>query len=136
MVPPLETEAARPQRPLSVLVVDDEEVVCQSLTSLVEARGHAPIAASSGEEALQILMAGTLVHLVILALKMPGLGGIATLENLRRLWPEVPVVLVTGQADQDAEELVQRYHRVSLMAKPFTMAEIKAQLGLVEDLRR
>jgi CheY-like chemotaxis protein len=116
-------------------VVDDEEVVRQSLASLVEALGHAPIAASSGEEALQMLLAETPVHLVILDLKMPGLGGMATLEALRRLRPDLPVVLVTGHADQEAEELCQRHPRVSLMPKPFTLAEIKAHLGLVQGLR-
>jgi len=60
---------------LDILVVADEDYVRVSLTKLVEALGHRPIPASSGEVALRILMEGTRVDLVVLDLKMPGLGG-------------------------------------------------------------
>ena len=134
--PPKVSTAPAAQIWLDVLVVDDEECVRTSLTQLVGALGHRPMSASSGEEALRILMEGTPVHLVILDLKMPGLGGTATLEGLRRLRPEVPVVLVTGRVDEQSMELCQRYLRVSLMSKPFTLAEIKAHLAQVMGLRR
>ena len=69
------------------------------------------------------------MDLIILDLNMPGMGGAAALPIIRRLRPELPVLLATGRVDQDALDLVQTIPRVSLMPKPFAMAELKKRLA-------
>jgi len=115
-------------RALSVLVVDDDELIQSSMQSILEVLGHGAVAASSGEEALLMLEAGLEPDLVILDMNMPGLGGIGTLPRLRDLRPEVPVLLATGRADQTAQSLVDAHSGVILVPKPFGIRELQRNL--------
>jgi len=113
---------------LRVLLVDDDELIVESLGEILGLFGHATTAVASGEEALAQLKAGLVPDLVILDMNMPGLGGAATLPHLRRLCPATPVVLTTGKADQAALDLVAADPFVTLLAKPFTMEELRRHL--------
>jgi len=115
-------------RALSVLLVDDDELIRSSLQALLEALGHSARAMASGEDALLSLEAGLPADVVILDLNMPGLGGAGTLPRLRALRPELPVLLATGRADRTALDLVEAHPQVTLLSKPFTMKELQRQL--------
>ncbi len=114
--------------PLRVLVVDDDDLLQLSLCTLLETLGHAPEAVDSGEAALALLETGAPFDLVILDLNMPGLGGAGTLPLLRQLRAELPVVLATGRATPQAAELVAGTPAASILAKPFSLEELKAHL--------
>jgi len=111
-------------RSLSVLVADDDPLVRESLQSVLEALGHRVELAASGEEVLARLEAGVEADLVLLDRTMPGLGGAGTLPRLRALRPDVPVFLVTGQADAEAQALVGGHAGVALLPKPFSLKEL------------
>ena len=117
-------------QPLRVLVVDDDDLLQMSLCTLLETLGHAPEAVDSGEAALARLEAGAPFDLVILDLNMPGLGGARTLPLLRQLRPDLPVVLATGRATQQASELAAATAAVSILAKPFSLEELKEHLAV------
>jgi CheY-like chemotaxis protein/anti-sigma regulatory factor (Ser/Thr protein kinase) len=117
-----------PGRALRVLVVDDDELIRKSSRTLMEVLGHDVVTAAGGEEALDALRKGLVPDLVILDMNMPGLGGAGTLPRLRALLPEVPVILATGRANQEALSLVERHPGVSLLAKPFSLADLGAML--------
>ncbi|BDU77154.1 hybrid sensor histidine kinase/response regulator [Mesoterricola sediminis] len=106
-------------RPLSLLVVDDDELVRRGLEELLEGLGHACVCTSRGEEALARLEAGGAWDAVLLDLNMPGLGGPATLARMRQARPGLPIVLITGKADRIARELVGEHPGVVLLPKPF-----------------
>ncbi len=114
---------------LSVLVVDDDELIQSSTQSILEVLGHGSVAATSGEEALLMLEAGLEPDLIILDLNMPGLGGTGSLPLLRSLRPKVPVLLATGRADQTAQSLVAAHPGVTLVPKPFGVKELQTILG-------
>jgi len=114
---------------LKVLLVDDDALIRQSMGSLLEALGHQPVVVSLGEEALSSLESGLDCDVVILDLNMPGLGGAATLPRIRDLRPELPVLLATGRADQDALDLIAAHPLVTLLAKPFGMNELRQHLN-------
>jgi PAS domain S-box-containing protein len=130
-----ETRAAsrkEPSRvPLKVLLVDDDELIQNSMQAVLEILGHTVAPALSGEEALACLEAGFQPDLVILDMNMPGLGGAGTLPRLRALRPTVPVLLATGRADQTALNLVEAHPGVTLLSKPFGMKELQQQLEQV-----
>jgi CheY-like chemotaxis protein len=65
---------------------------------------------------------------VILDLNMPGMGGAAALRRIRELRPALPVLLATGRADQQALDLVASVPGVTLLAKPFSMADLRTLL--------
>jgi CheY-like chemotaxis protein len=113
---------------LRILLVDDDDLIRTSTGVLLEQLGHAPVFASSGEEALAALEGGCALDAVILDMNMPGLGGAATLPRLRALRPGLPVLLATGRADQAALDLVAGFPSVTLMSKPFSLEELQERL--------
>jgi len=113
---------------LQVLLVDDDELIQASVLAVLESLGHSAAAASSGEQALELLQHGPVPDVVVLDMNMPGLGGAGTLPRLRALCPDLPVLLATGRADQTAHGLVAAHRHVSLLAKPFSRDALQAQL--------
>ncbi|MFZ1377093.1 MAG: PAS domain S-box protein [Geothrix sp.] len=118
----------RVHRPMNILVIDDDELIQITLAELLRSMGHVPTLAASGEEALQCLEEGLRVEAVLLDLNMPGLGGAGTLPLLRAAYPDLPVLLATGRADQSAMDLVARHARTLLLPKPFSAEEVASHL--------
>jgi PAS domain S-box-containing protein len=110
---------------LRVLLVDDDELIRISTRMLVEVIGHSVTSSASGEEALSLIREGFQPDVIILDMNMPGLGGKGTLPHLQTMCPDVPVLLSTGRADQDALDLVGRYPHVHLLQKPFGLEELR-----------
>ena len=121
---------------LSVLLVDDDELVRNSFREILLALGHCATPVSSGEEALESLEAGLQPDVVLLDMNMPGLGGVGTLPRLRALQPMLPVLLATGRADQTALDLVEAFPGVTLLSKPFGLKELRAQLDAIQNGRK
>ena len=124
-----EAGPGRPEatRTLNLLVVDDDELMQGAMRDLLGMLGHEALISGSGEEALAELGQGAFDG-VILDINMPGLGGEGTLPRLRALQAALPVLLVTGKADQTALDLAARFPRVALLPKPFTLAQLRKQL--------
>ncbi|MBI4913187.1 MAG: PAS domain S-box protein [Acidobacteria bacterium] len=112
------------QRPLRILLVDDDPLIQVTAPAMLEAEGHRVRVARGGREALLVLEAGEAWDLVILDMNMPGMTGQDTFRLLRRLRPELPVLIATGFVDAGAEEILAGSTRVSLLAKPFTRSEL------------
>lgn len=118
-------------RRLSVLVVDDDELIQVSLKGLLQGLGHGHRVVGSGEAALQLLAEGVRPEVVILDLNMPGLGGEATLQRIRTQNPDLPVLLATGRVTPHVAELVRTTPHLALLPKPFTLRELGRQLDIL-----
>jgi len=125
---PALTAALPAGAPLHILLVDDDELIRQSMQSSLELMGHHLTTASSGEAALQQVESGLQPDVVILDMNMPGLGGSGTLPPLRALCPGLPIILATGRVDQRALDLVEAHAPVALLPKPFDMATLREHL--------
>jgi len=123
--PTLAPAGSAVRKRLTVLVVDDDELVRTSMEALLGLQGHHAVLVASGEAALADLKAGLTPDVVILDMNMPGLGGAGTLPALRALRPNLPVLLATGRVDQSATNLVAAHSQVFLLAKPFNAAELQ-----------
>ncbi len=82
---------------MRLLLVDDEERFLQTTAKLLERRGYDPLTAKSGADALDILRTQA-VHVVILDVKMPGMDGNEVLREIKRQYPMVEVIMLTGHA--------------------------------------
>ncbi len=82
---------------IKMMLVDDEERFLETTKKLLERKGYEVITASSGIQAMENLKAGS-VHVVILDVKMPGMDGVDTLKEIKRLYPLVEVIMLTGHA--------------------------------------
>lgn len=81
-----------------VLLVDDEVPFVEPLSKRLTKRDLAISTAFSGEEALEALAANNQIEVIILDVKMPGMGGIETLQVIREKHPLVEVIMLTGHA--------------------------------------
>jgi len=82
---------------MKLMLVDDEERFLSTTKKLLERKGQVVFTATSGAEALQILKQKN-IHVVILDVKMPGMDGIQTLKEIKRQFPLVEVIMLTGHA--------------------------------------
>ncbi|WP_392888665.1 PAS domain S-box protein [Pseudomonas migulae] len=119
---PAEVQAAPPVPRLCVLVVDDDSLVLTSTCLLLEDLGHRVISAMSGVQALQAFDSEPSIDLVITDMAMPQMDGAELAQAIRKLKPELPIILATGYAER-LEGFATELPRLS---KPFT------QLNLVE----
>lgn len=119
-------------RSLDVLLVDDDELIRDSIGPVLRAQGHRVVLVGSGEEALDRMKRGSSPDVVILDMNMPGLGGRGALPRIRSLQPDVPVLLATGRAGPDALELSRAFTGVTLLPKPINASDLKAYLDTLQ----
>lgn len=113
----------------TILLVDDDDGVRTFVRRALEIDGYAVQEATDGAEALDLLRGPARgAGLVLSDIVMPVMDGIALALNVARERPEVPVMLMTGYANQRerADGLDEIVHDVVL--KPFTLAEIRARV--------
>ena len=111
-----------PTRP-RVLIVDDELGVRESLRAILGS-DHDVLTASSGDEALEIVRREP-VDLVTLDLRMPGMNGIAVLEQIKRYDPEIEAIILTGYGSLDTAVAGLRHHAYDYLAKPFDCDQVR-----------
>jgi len=107
-----------------ILLVDDEPGMLRYIRTLLEVDDHHVETASTGEEALEIVQKGLRPDLVLMDLLMPGIDGLETLEQLRKLQPGVKVVMLS--CVNDTKKVVQAIHlgATDYITKPFEKAEL------------
>jgi DNA-binding NtrC family response regulator len=112
---------------LKVLLVDDEEDFVKSLAGRMEMRDMASDAVFSGEEALEILGHDP-PHVMVLDLNMPGLGGMNVLRQVRRGFPEVQVIILTGHGSPAEEAEARRLGAFDYLKKPVEFQDLVAHV--------
>ena len=117
---PLAGQAAR------ILVVEDDDVVRESMVSSLEALGHTVRQAPDGETALRALR-DERPDLLITDYLMPGMTGAELMRSTRAMFPGLPMIIATGYADMQAIGMVIGDDLV--LRKPFQLAELAASVG-------
>jgi len=116
---------ATANQPPRLLIVDDDPGQRSLLDSFLRSQGFETIVADSGERALTALRAGP-VSLMVSDVRMPGLTGLETLREARKLFPVLPVLLVTAYADIREAVGAMRDGAVNYLAKPIDLDELLA----------
>jgi PAS domain S-box-containing protein len=113
----------------TILVVDDEEPLCNLLRDVLTRRGYRVLVATDGEEALRLYREhGGRIDLVVLDMTMPGLSGMDTFEALRSADPHARILLTSGYTqEQAAREAVARGAK-GFLQKPFLISELLARV--------
>ena len=115
-------------------MVEDEKPVRDLGTEVLETYGYKVIAVESGEAALAVFQhQDEPIDLVVLDLNMPGMGGQACLKALRRLAPEIKVVIASGYAMTNAERLATIPQAQAFVAKPYRLADMLRTIRNVLD---
>jgi DNA-binding NtrC family response regulator len=107
----------------SVLIIDDEEVMREILEALLTREGYRVKVASSGEEGLEYARS-TPFDAAVVDVMMPGIDGIATLEELKKLDEDLPVVMVTAFASVETAISAMKRGAFDYITKPFKNDEV------------
>ena len=113
---------------MTILVVDDEPAVRESLRRALELEGYEVELAADGEQGLARLRQGTAVDAVVLDILMPGINGLDVCRTLRAEGNTVPVLMLTARAEIDSRVAGLDAGADDYLPKPFALAELLARL--------
>ena len=101
-----------------ILVVDDEEIICQQLQRLYTYSGYKVEVAHSGEAALERLEKRD-IDLMVTDVRLPGISGVDLTVEIKKNYPDVPVIVITGHAAIDSAVEVLKSGASDFIVKPF-----------------
>lgn len=108
----------------SILIVDDQAGIRLLLDELFRKEGYRTRLAGNGFEAIQAVEE-EIPGCVLLDTKMPGMGGLETLQQLKEICPEIPVIMMTAYEESELKEGLGKSKDVLYFAKPFDIYELR-----------
>ena len=122
---------------MNILVVDDELVIREILYRGLRRFGHQVLLAADGHEALECLHASPdPVDLVITDYNMPNMNGLTLIKRIREERKQLPVFLITAQADMELRKEAFQLKCEGFMEKPFSLEEIIREIDRVGTLKQ
>jgi DNA-binding response OmpR family regulator len=115
-----------------VLIVDDDRDHAESLADVIEMRGHEPELAHSGEEALDMVR-GTDFDFVLLDVKLPGINGVETFLEMKRIRPGAKVMMMTGFSVEQLVTQAIEGRALGVLYKPFAAIKLLETLSQVKQ---
>ena len=113
--------------PFTMMLVDDEVDFLETLLKRVRRRNVDVVGAKSGDEALAMLDAKP-VDVVVLDVKMPGMGGLETLREIKKRCPLVEVIMLTGHASMEVAIEGMEGGAFDYLMKPMDIDELLYKL--------
>lgn len=108
----------------AILVIDDEEPVREAVEDILNIEGIPVLTAENGAAGLSLYdQHGGEIELVLLDLSMPGMSGQETLSELRRIDPDVRVLLTSGYSEEDVWQRFGDRRAVGFLQKPYSIAD-------------
>jgi DNA-binding NtrC family response regulator len=112
----------------SVLVIDDDRQMVQTLCAVLRLHGWEPTPGYSGEEAISAV-GGKAFAAVIMDVQMPGLGGVEAFRLIRRDHQHLPVILMTAYAAHELLAQAEREGVLTILPKPLPLARLTDTLA-------
>ncbi len=106
-----------------VLVVDDEEGIRESLSGIFQDEGCEVLTSGSGEEAIEIVKEQN-PGLIFLDIWLPGIDGIQTLEEIKTLRPDLPVIMISGHGNIEIAVKATKIGAYDFLEKPLSLERV------------
>jgi len=107
----------------TILVVDDEESICQSLRAILEDEGYQVLVAGSGEDALKIAD-NEMPQLVLLDIWLPGIDGLETLKAIKTAYPNILVIMMSGHGTIETAVKATKLGAFDFIEKPLSLDKV------------
>jgi len=108
---------------MKIMLVDDEERFLSTTKKLLVKKGYNVLTAMSGMEALETLKR-KMIHVVILDVKMPGMDGIDTLKAIKKEFPLVEVIMLTGHGTMESAVEGLKSGATDFLSKPADIGDL------------
>ena len=118
-----------------ILIIDDEKNIRSGLRSLLEDENYEVLEAPDGETGLKILKTAP-VDAVISDLRLPGIGGEQVVETVHKMYPAIPVIVLTGHGSVDAAVDCMRKGAYDFLTKPLNFDRLLLLIERSLDNRR
>jgi DNA-binding NtrC family response regulator len=118
--------------PKRVLVIDDEQIVLNSVSRVLVQAGFDVEVTLSGRQGLEWAL-NEAFHLVITDIRMADMGGMILLKDIKRAKPELPVVLMTGYANVQSALQAMKLGAADYVEKPFTPDQLLKTVSLAME---
>lgn len=117
------------------LIIDDEESICTSLAGVLEDEGWRVVTAGSGRQGMVEYKASA-PHIVFLDVWMPGIDGIETLQALKNMREDIPVVIMSGHGTIETAVRATKLGAFDFLEKPLSLDKILPLIEHAQILRR
>jgi len=107
----------------SILIVDDEESICQALAGILKDEGHDVMTAASGEEALRMVDEDP-PQLILLDIWLPGIDGIEVLKTIKAGHPQIQVIIMSGHGTIETAVKATRLGAFDFIEKPLSLEKV------------
>ncbi|MBN2713732.1 MAG: response regulator [Planctomycetes bacterium] len=121
-----------PDAAMKILVIDDDDLVREYLSDLLDSKGFDVVTAANGAEGIEEARRG--VDLILSDICMPGLSGLDLLDQLSELGIEVPVILLTGYGDMKSAIKAIRKGAFDYMLKPIETDSLLMRISHIQKL--
>ncbi|MCX5820651.1 MAG: sigma-54 dependent transcriptional regulator [Deltaproteobacteria bacterium] len=119
----------------TILIVDDEESICQTLEGILTDEGYEVVTAGSGEEALRVLEEEQ-PQLILLDIWLPGMDGIETLKAIKAAHPQLQVVMMSGHGTIETAVKATKLGAFDFIEKPLSLEKVILAVNHALDLVR
>ena len=117
-----------------VLLVDDEEQFLDLLSQRLGTRGIDAETSTSGEEAL-VKIKNRNFDAIVLDVMMPGIGGIETLKSIRKEYPELQIIMLTGRGSVDKAVEAMKEGAIDFLEKPVDINKLMDKISEAKERR-
>ncbi len=114
----------------SILIIDDEAAIRDAATDILQEEGFEVAAAANGYEGIEIYRSQyQQTSVVLLDLKMPGINGKETYQELEKIQPDLKVIFTSGYSDSEVTALTSEFEGTTFLPKPYTAETLTKIIG-------
>lgn len=118
------------EKNIHILLVDDEVQFVDTLAERLSMRGLNAQVAYNGQEALRLVSEGLPPDVMVLDLRMPGMDGFEVLRGVKKINPQVQVIILTGHGGDTEEVTAYRMGAYSFLKKPMDIEELLSSIRM------
>ena len=118
--------------PLNILVIDDEEVICNACHLILSERGHTVERKMDGASGLKALQSNS-YDIILLDMMLPDMEGMEILETIKQKTPQAGVIIITGYSTVANALKSMKLGAADYLPKPFSEDELLASIEKVSS---